>query len=84
MITKKLMHNVITFCNNYIDNDNIAISVNKYPTFLSIYFAVWTLTENHLDNHIGTVNENIHNEEEFIKFKQKILKELPKLLKQLK
>ena len=78
------MHNIITFCNNYIDNNNIVTHVTKYPTFLGIDFNVWILTENRIDKYIGNVSRNIHNEEEFIEFKQKVLEQLPKLLEQLK
>lgn len=85
MITKKLMHDIITFCNNYIDNDNIVINITKYPTFLSIDFAIWTLLDKkYIDKHIKNITRNIHNEKEFIEFKQMILEELPELLEQLK
>lgn len=84
MFTKKLMHDIITFCNNYINNDNIVITITKYSTFLSINFSVWLLYKNSIHTYIGAVNKNIHNEKEFIKCKQEILEELPKLLEQLK
>lgn len=84
MITKKLMHDIITFCNNYIDNKNIVIHISKYPNFLGIDFNIWILVENHMDKYIGGVSGNIHNEKEFIEFKQIILEKLPKLLEQLK
>ena len=79
------MHDIITFCNNYIDNDNIVISITKYPNFIAIGFGVWKLSnEKRIDIFIGRIDENIHNEKEFIKCKQKVLEELPKLLEQLK
>lgn len=85
MITKKLMHDIITFCNNYIDNDNIIIGITKYPTFLGIDFTIWTLTNGkHIDTPIGRISKYINNEEDFIEFKPMVLEELPKLLEELK
>lgn len=85
MFTKKLMHDIITFCNNYVDNDNIVISVDKYPNFIVIDFGVWKLSnEKRIDIFIGRIDKSIHNEEEFIKYKQQVLEELPKLLELLK
>lgn len=85
MITKQLMHDIITFCNNYIDNDNILISVTKYPTFLSVDLTVWTLTnKKNIDTSIGKIPKYINNEEDFIEFKQEVLEQLPKLLERLK
>ena len=40
MITKQLTHNIITFCNNYINNKNIVFSITKYPTFINVCFNV--------------------------------------------
>lgn len=85
MITKKLMHNIITFCNNYINNDNIVISITKFANYLNVDFNVWALDKyKYIDKCIGSIGKSIHNEEEFIKFKQTILEELPKLLERLK
>lgn len=84
MITKQLMHDIITFCNNYIDNKNIILSITKYSTYLSVSFNVWTISDNTLQKCIGSVLSYIHNIDDFKKFKEKVLKELPKLLEQLK
>lgn len=85
MITKKLFHDIITFCNNYIDNKNIIISIIKISNFLSITFNVWT-TDNHdmIDKNIGTINSYIKNIDDFKKFKEKVLDQLPLMLKQVK
>lgn len=84
MITKKLLHNIITFCNNYIDNKNILFSIVKYPCFISIEIEVWTVLNNAINDRRGGIFENIHNEKEFIKFKERVLNQLPLLLKQVK
>lgn len=40
MITKKLMKDIVTFCNKYINNDNILITITKYPKFIIVNFGV--------------------------------------------
>lgn len=84
MITKKLLHDIITFCNSYIDNKNILFSITKYPCFISIDVEVWKVLNDAIDDRKGGISENIHNEKEFIKFKETVLNQLPLLLKQVK
>lgn len=85
MITKKLFHDIITFCNNYIDNKNILFTINKYPIFINASISVWSLDNgNFINNQIGTINSYIYTIDDFKDFKQKVLEELPKLLEQLK
>lgn len=84
MITKKLLHDIITFCNNYIDNKNILSTITKYPSFISIDIEVWTVSNDAIDNRKGGISKNIHSENEFIKYKQEVLNQLPLLLKQVK
>ncbi len=84
MITKKLMHDIITFCNNYINNDNIVITIGKYATYSYIDIGVWTLDKNkYIDKYIGGISTHIHNEEELNKFKETIEDKLSSLLAQL-
>lgn len=84
MITKKLMHDIITFCNNYIDNENIVIGIVKYSTFISATINVWTIKSSGIINkNIGTINHYISDIDDFKKFKEKILNQLPLLLKQV-
>lgn len=84
MITKQLMHDIITFCNNYIDNKNIVISISKCPNALNITFSVWTINNGFMQNCIESVFSYINDIDDFKNFKQKILEKLPKLLEQLK
>lgn len=85
MITKKLVHDIITFCNNYIDNKNILFAINKYTTFIGAGISVWSLDNNDMiDNQIGTITSYISDINDFKEFKQKVLEKLPKLLEQLK
>lgn len=84
MITKKLMHDIITFCNNYLNNDNIVINISKYATYLYINFGVWVLDKNkYIDKNIGSTTKYIHSEADFNKFKETIKDELSLLLVQL-
>ena len=85
MITKKLIHDIITFCNNYIDNKNIIFRMAKFPEYIYISVDVCKLCKNNvIDCCIGRIEDYIHNKEEFIKYKQEVLNQLPKLLEQLK
>jgi len=84
MVTKKLMHDVITFCNNYIDNDNIIITITKYATYLHVNIAVWTLDkEKYINQYIGSISKHIHDEVEFNKLKETIKNEVFALLTKL-
>lgn len=85
MITKKLFHDIITFCNNYIDNKNILFTIDKYPTFVNASISVWSLDNgDFINNRIGTINLYINNIDDFKKFKEKVLNQLPLMLKQVK
>lgn len=84
MTIKQLMHNIITFCNNYIDNKNVIFSITKYPTYIDVRFSVWTIKEGYINTHIGTINKTVNNENDFNNFKNKVINELPELLEQLK
>lgn len=84
MITKQLMHDIITFCNNYIDNKNIVISITKYIRFINVTFSVWSVTNSVIDKNIGNINSFISDMDTFNKFKEKVLNQLPLLLKQVK
>lgn len=84
MITKKLMHDVITFCNTYIDDNNIIISVSKYSTFISLDIEIWKIGKNNsLEAFVGGIPGHIHSKSDLNEYKEKVLKELPVLLKKL-
>lgn len=85
MITKKLTHDIIAFCNNYIDNKNILTTIEKYPNYIHVTISVWTIdSEGFIVNRIDTIGKFINNEEDFIKYKEEVLNRLPELLEQLK
>jgi len=83
-ITKKLIHDLVTFTNNYIDNPNIVIGISCYSNrYVVSRIEVWSLKYSYINKHIGSISCHIHNEKEFIKYKQNVLEKLPKLLEQL-
>lgn len=85
MVTKKLIHDIITFYNNYIDNDNIVFKIAKFSKYIFVCISVNKLYENGSINRcMGSIDELIYTKEDFIKHKQEVLENLPKLLERLK
>ena len=84
MITKKLMKDIVTFCNQYINNSNIVININKYSYFVGITFGIWNLNGSLITDHIGSIHMYIKDEVDLNKFKDKVFNELPLLLQQVK
>lgn len=86
MITKKLMKDVVTFCNKYVDNKNIVISIAKYPTFIDVSIHVWNLDKSKItiNDVVGSISQYVDTEEGLNKFKEKVSNQLPLLLKQVK
>lgn len=79
------MHDVITFCNNYIDNKNIVFKVAKFPEYIYVSIDICELYENNVIKRcMGKIDNNIYTKEDFIKYKQEVLENLPKLLERLK
>lgn len=86
MITKQLIYDIITFCNNYIDNKNIVFKVAKFPKGIYACFSICKLCDkdNSIDFNICSIDEFITNEKTFDKFKEKVLNQLPLALEQIK
>lgn len=85
MTIKQLTHNIITFCNNYINNKNIVFGITKYPKYIDVRLSVWTLNNNgYINTHINTITKDIHNENDFNDFKNKVINGLPELLEKVK
>lgn len=84
MINKKLMLDIVAFCNNYIDNNHILIEIAKFPSnAISTDISVWKVdSDNSLILCIGRIAKYIHNEDDFNVFKNDVLEKLPALLKQ--
>ena len=86
MISKQLIHKVIAFLNTFNSNKNVIWSItvwNNHPR-ITCNIGIWSLDNNDfIKNSIGSISDNIHNIEDFNKFKEKVNKELPLILKKL-
>lgn len=86
MISKQLIHKVTTFLNTFNSNKNVIWNITVWNTRprITCSIEVWSLDNNDFIRYcIGSINDTIHNIEEFNNFKEKINKELPLILKEL-
>lgn len=84
-ITKKLIKDICTFLNTYIDIPNVIFSYTVYCNFINISANVWKLHNNgHIDDIVRVSNYNIHNEKEFNEVKSKLIESVEIGLEQLK
>lgn len=81
MISRKLLHDIITFCNSFIDIENVIYSVDKYPNFISAHISVWIIRCGLISYCVSGIDSHINSKDNFIKFKETVLKELPTYLK---
>lgn len=86
MTIKQLMHKVVAFCNNFIDNNHILVEIDKYPSgAINADISVWEVDNNNrIESCKGRVAKYIHNENDFHNFIDKTTNELPELLEQVK
>lgn len=86
MISKQLVHKVVTFLNTFNSNKNVVCSIiiwNNRPR-INCSIEVWSLDNNDsIVNCVGSIRDVIHNIKEYIDFKEKVNKELPLILKKL-
>lgn len=87
MISKQLIHKVITFLNTFNSNKNIVWSITIFNTNNSRIICniqIWKLDKNDfIEYNIGSISNTIHNFKEFNNFKEQVNKELPLILKKL-
>lgn len=87
MISKQLIHKVVTFLNTFNSNKNIIWSIkiiNINRPRIECDIRIWELNKNDwLEDCISYITDNIHNIEEFNDFKEKVNKKLPSILKEL-
>lgn len=87
MISKQLIHKVITFLNTFNSNKNIVWSITIFNTNNSRIICniqIWKLNKNDfIEYNIGSISNTIHNIKEFNNFKEQVNKELPLILKKL-
>lgn len=86
MITKQLIHKVITFLNTFNSNKNVVCSItvwNNRPR-INCSIHIWSLDDNDFVTQcVGSIVDSIHNVGEFNNFKEKVNKELLPILKKL-
>lgn len=84
MITKKLLHDILTLHNKFINNKGIITSIsvyNVYTIWVCCSIRLWSLKEDgSLDKYIDGINCDIRNKEDFIKYKKIIDNQIVKLL----
>ncbi len=84
-ITKKLIKDICTFLNTFIDFPNVIFSYTVYCTFINVSANVWELQDNgYVNSVVRTCSYNIRNEKEFNEIKDKIIESVKIGLEQLK
>lgn len=86
MISKQLIHKVITFLNTFNSNKNVIwdITVWNARPRITCNINVWSLDNNNTIKYcVGSINDTIHNIEEFNKFKETVEQTLPSILEKL-
>ncbi len=74
MISKSLVHSVVTFCNNYIGNKYITHSISIFPKHIACNISIWKLDlSGYIDTCIHTYYGHIEDIDDFINFKRKVL-----------
>lgn len=84
-ITKKLIKDICTFLNTFIDISNVVFSYTVYCNFINVSANVWKLHDNgYVDSIVRTCSFNIRNEKEFNEIKDKLIESVKIGLEQLK
>lgn len=79
MISKKLIHQVVAFLNNYLGNANIITGYTYYGSYyIRVYFAIWSTKNDHIQNQLKNYDRYIENENDFNKFKEEITNNINK------
>ena len=83
MITKKLIHDISTFHNTFIDVEGIIIKVDIYnatTSFIMVSIKLWSFNDGGLIDVIEGVTDNIHNYKEFERYKENVRNKIVPLL----
>lgn len=83
-ITKKLTQQIISACNNWMENSHVVAEVIIWGTKrISINIGIWNLDSNNcIDTVIKSVCEDFHCEEEFINKRNEIINKVNTILKE--
>lgn len=74
MITKKLIHQIVAFLNNYL-NDYVLCGYTYYcKKYIEVKFSIWTIKNNLIDKSVVNYGQFIENEKDFNSFKEKVIK----------
>lgn len=85
MISKSLVHNIVTFCNNYINNKCITCVIDILFSHIGCAISIWELDDNgHLDICKHTYYGHIENINDFINYKRKVLKTIDTYMYEVK
>ena len=83
MVNKKLIHDITTFHNKFINIKGIVTNVNVFNTndfFISVNIKLWSFNEFGLTKVIIGVYDNIHNYKEFEIYKENVRNKIVPLL----
>ena len=75
MISKKLIHQVVTFLNNYLGVKNVIYAYTYYgKDYISVSFNIWSIKGETLCKCIAHYDRYISTENDFNSFKEKVIK----------
>lgn len=84
MITKRLIHDITTFYNTFINIKGITTSISVFNAnnfFINVNIKLWSFNECGLKDVIVAVTDNIHNYKEFEIYKENVRNKIVPLLK---
>ena len=74
MITKQLVHDIVTFFNNYIENKYVMCNLGIYTGFISCHISIWSLSKKgYIGECVHAYNTDIRDDNDFIEYKRKVL-----------
>ena len=83
MVTKKLVKDITTFHNTFINIKGITASItvfNGSTFFISVNIKLWTFNDCGLEDVIMGVSDNIHNYKDFEIYKENVRNKIVPLL----
>lgn len=79
MITKKLIHQLVTFLNNYLGIRNVVCGYTYYgKDYIRVHFAIWSIKNDCIQNQIANYDRFINNENDFNIFKEEVTNNIDK------
>lgn len=79
MISKKLIHQVVTFLNNYLGIRNVVCGYTYYgKDYIQVSFNLWSVKNDMIEKSIAQYGQYITNEDNFNVFKERVIKNFDK------